>query len=76
MQTEIVLNNFLLAMSLYPEVQARAYAEIYRVVGETRSPDFGDHEDLPYIHAVLLESMRWNPPVSIGKSLSLDYRLS
>ncbi|KAG9043860.1 hypothetical protein FS837_009051 [Tulasnella sp. UAMH 9824] len=60
--TEITLKNFLLAMTLFPEVQARARQEIDRIVGNRRFPDFGDQGDMPYIYAVVLESLRWNPP--------------
>ncbi|KIO29657.1 glycoside hydrolase family 51 protein [Tulasnella calospora MUT 4182] len=64
--TEVVLKNFLLAMTLYPEIQARAREEVDRVYGEEYPRDLEGEEKLPFIHAVLLESMRWNPPVSSG----------
>ncbi|KAG9031667.1 hypothetical protein FS837_002917 [Tulasnella sp. UAMH 9824] len=53
--SEYTLRNFILAMSLYPEVQARAREEIDRVIGSGRRPDFGDQAHLPYINAILLE---------------------
>lgn len=56
----------MLAMTLFPEVQARARQEIDRIVGKRRFPDFGDQGDMPYIYAVVLESLRWNPPAPFG----------
>ena len=50
---------FFLAMTLYPEVQRRAQAEIDTVIGHSRLPDISDIQSLPYIEAVLMESMRW-----------------
>ncbi|KAG9048565.1 hypothetical protein FS837_012506 [Tulasnella sp. UAMH 9824] len=64
--SDITLRNFLLAMSLYPEVQARARQEVDRALGENGSPSFDNQADMPYIHAVVLESLRWNPPVPTG----------
>ena len=48
-----------MAMSLHPDVQRKAQEELDRVVGSSRLPDFNDYDDLIYIQAVLLESMRW-----------------
>ena len=49
-----------LALALYPEVQKKAQAEIDAVVGPNRLPDFEDRPFLPYINAVVKESMRWH----------------
>jgi len=46
-------------MALYPEVQKKAQAELDAVVGPNRLPDFEDRPSLPYINAILKESMRW-----------------
>ncbi|KAG8965056.1 hypothetical protein FRC05_003371 [Tulasnella sp. 425] len=64
--TQYTLKNFLLAMSLYPSVQSRAREEIDRIIGTGRCPDFTDQAHLPYVHAILLESLRWNPPAPAG----------
>jgi cytochrome P450 len=53
-------------MILFPEVQAKAQAEIDSVVGKDRLPDFGDRDSLPYIEAVICEALRWHPPVPLG----------
>ncbi|KAJ8583396.1 cytochrome P450 [Rhizopogon salebrosus TDB-379] len=57
---------FLLAMVLYPEVQAKAQADIDRVVGKDRLPDFNDRPLLPYMDAIMRETLRWNPTFPFG----------
>ena len=49
-----------------PEVQKKAQAELDRVVGPSRLPDFGDLENLTYVKAVVLETTRWMPTVPLG----------
>lgn len=51
-------------MAMYPEVQQKAQAELEAVVGAGRLPEFDD--DLPYVHAIVLESLRWMPVVPLG----------
>ncbi|KAH8116638.1 cytochrome P450 [Phellopilus nigrolimitatus] len=58
--TSSALYTFFLVMTLYPEVQRQAQAEIDHVVGSQRLPTFADREKMPYIEAVLKESLRWN----------------
>ena len=60
------MSSFFLAMSLYPEVQARAQAEIDRVVGQSRLPSWDDHGSLPYLEALVKEVLRWNPVGPLG----------
>ncbi|KAG8924631.1 hypothetical protein FRC00_004905, partial [Tulasnella sp. 408] len=64
--TETTLENFLLAMSLYPDVQARANEEINQFFAEGKSPNFDSQDQMPYMRAIVLESLRWNLPVSFG----------
>lgn len=61
-----MLHGFILAMVLYPEVQAKAQAEIDTVVGSARLPDFEDRPSLPYVEAILREMFRWNPVVPLA----------
>ncbi|KIO24838.1 hypothetical protein M407DRAFT_39782, partial [Tulasnella calospora MUT 4182] len=65
-KVQLTIESFILAMTLFPSVQERARAEIDRVVGLGRFPAFSDQPDLPYLHAVVLETMRWSPVASFG----------
>ncbi|KAG1729369.1 cytochrome P450 [Suillus lakei] len=60
------LQTFLLAMVLYPEVQARARAEINQVVAHDKMPCIDDRASLPYLDAILREVLRWYPPIPLG----------
>ncbi|KAG1738486.1 cytochrome P450 [Suillus lakei] len=60
------LTVFILAMVLNPEVQAKAQAEIDKVVGKDRLPDFDDRPAMPYVDAILRETLRWHPVVPFG----------
>jgi len=60
------MSSFFLAMSLYPEVQAQAQAEMDRVVGQGRLPSWDDHDSLPYLEALVKEVLRWNPVAPLG----------
>ncbi|KIO29656.1 hypothetical protein M407DRAFT_70208 [Tulasnella calospora MUT 4182] len=62
----VSVKTFLLAMLLHPGVQARAREEIDRVISEGQSPEFSDQDKMPYIRAVVLETLRWNPPAPLG----------
>ncbi|TWU70909.1 hypothetical protein ED733_002379 [Metarhizium rileyi] len=63
--TAAVLSAFVLAMILFPEVQDRAQEEIDSTIGG-RLPDFEDRENLPYVSAVTMESLRWFPITPIN----------
>ncbi|KAK0193893.1 cytochrome P450 [Armillaria mellea] len=56
----------ILAFLLYPEVQAKAQAEIDAAIGHSRLPTFDDRAQLPYINAIVLEVLRWNPALPMG----------
>ncbi|KAF9234667.1 cytochrome P450 [Melanogaster broomeanus] len=68
------LHSFLLALVLNPEVQKRAQAEIDDVVGMDRLPNFDDRPFLPYVEAVLRETLRMYPiaPLSIAHATVSD----
>jgi len=59
LQTFATLATFLLAMILHPEAFAKAQAEIDRVVGFERLPDFQDRSSLPYVESVVKEVYRY-----------------
>jgi cytochrome P450 len=66
------MTTFFLVMTLHPQVQQRAQAEIERVVGKDRLPNLNDQKDLPYVAAVIKEVLRWAPIVPLGIAGSLD----
>ncbi|KAH8102190.1 cytochrome P450 [Cristinia sonorae] len=58
--------SFLLAMAMFPEVQKKAQAELDRVLGPERLPTFEDVDEIPYIQAVVMETLRWMPVTPFG----------
>lgn len=53
-------------MALFPEAQAKAQAEIDSVIDTERLPTVGDRSQLPYVHALVLEVLRWAATVPSG----------
>ncbi|OAX35253.1 cytochrome P450 [Rhizopogon vinicolor AM-OR11-026] len=53
-------------MTLFPDVQKKAQAEIDAVVGPDRLPSFADRDSLPYVEALTKEVLRWNAVVPTG----------
>lgn len=64
--TSITLNNFLLAMTLFPRVVKKAQEELDRVIGSTRMPTWADEKDLKYARAIIKETLRWRPLNQFG----------
>ncbi|KAH7334152.1 cytochrome P450 [Rhizoctonia solani] len=63
--TVSLLHSFFLAMTLYPQVQAQAQAEIDAYLTSPRILTIVDREYLPYTHAVVSEVIRWHPVANI-----------
>ena len=53
-------------MTLYPDVLRKAQAEIDQIIGNSRLPNFSDEGELPYVQAVLKETLRWHPVAPLG----------
>jgi cytochrome P450 len=53
-------------MTAHPEIQKRAQDELDAVVGRSRTPTFADAPSLPYIQALVKESLRWRPILPFG----------
>lgn len=68
--TAASVNNGLLYLSAYPDVVAKAHEEIERVVGSSRSPTFDD--DLPYVRAIVKETLRIRPATTMGGPHAAD----
>ncbi|KAH7931402.1 cytochrome P450 [Leucogyrophana mollusca] len=64
--TSFSLLTFVLAMVLYPEIQTRAQEEIDAVVGQDKLPGFEHRSSLPYVEAVLRETLRWHSVAPLG----------
>ncbi|EKM49676.1 uncharacterized protein PHACADRAFT_265238 [Phanerochaete carnosa HHB-10118-sp] len=56
----------ILAMLLFPDIKAKAHAELDRAVSRERFPDFGDQASLPYITAICKEALRWRTPLPLA----------
>jgi cytochrome P450 len=65
-QTVSALGTFLLAMVQNPAIQTTAQRKIDEVLDGDRLPDFGDEKNLPYIHAIVKEVLRWQPVTPLG----------
>ncbi|KAG2077743.1 cytochrome P450 [Suillus decipiens] len=61
--TVATINSFFLAMTLFPDLQKKAQAEIDAVIGPDRLPSFADQSSLPYIEALAKEALRWHAVV-------------
>lgn len=53
-------------MARHPEILAKAQAELDAVVGQEQLPDFSHQAYLPYVQAIMLELLRWQPVTPIG----------
>lgn len=66
-----IIIAFIHAMTKWPEIQKKAQKQIDEVIGEERTPTFGDYEKLPYVAACVKETMRWRPVLPLGFPHSL-----
>ncbi|KAG1719685.1 cytochrome P450 [Suillus lakei] len=64
--TVSAIYSLFLAMTLFPDAQRKAQAEIDAVVGPDRLPSFVDRDSLPYTEALVKEVLRWNAVVPTG----------
>ncbi|EMD36954.1 hypothetical protein CERSUDRAFT_155335 [Gelatoporia subvermispora B] len=58
--------TFIYNMMAHPDKQHLAQEEIDRVVGCDRLPLAADRGTLPYVDAIIKETMRWSPATPIG----------
>ncbi|KIJ49274.1 hypothetical protein M422DRAFT_205484 [Sphaerobolus stellatus SS14] len=64
--TSNTLKIFLLAMALFPEVQRKGQQELDAALSGSRLPEFEDRGNLPYILAIVKETLRWHPILPLG----------
>ncbi|KAI4523860.1 cytochrome P450 [Schizophyllum commune Loenen D] len=57
--TAAFVHGLVMLLTAYPEVQAKAAAEMNQVVGDKRSPVHSDGDSLPYIRALIQEIHRF-----------------
>lgn len=65
-QTVSALGTFFLAMVLFPDIQQKARAQIDAVC-QGRLPDIMDQNALPYVTALMKESVRWHNVVPLSQ---------
>ena len=53
------MTAFFLLMALYPTAQQRAQKEITRITSDERLPNWADQDSLPYVRALIQETLRW-----------------
>lgn len=61
-------------MAMHPAVQRKAQDALDGAIGKSRLPEHGDLANLPYLRAILLETLRWRPilPFGVIHALSAD----
>ncbi|GLB41042.1 putative cytochrome p450 [Lyophyllum shimeji] len=64
--TALSLQTFVLGCLQHPEWIPRAQREIDAVVGSDRLPTFKDRPYLPYVEAIVRETLRWRPAARFG----------
>ncbi|KAH8801472.1 cytochrome P450 [Xylogone sp. PMI_703] len=66
--TTSTIISFIMAMCVFTDVQKKAHEELDRVVGRDRSPNWTDFDDksLPYISAIVKETLRWRSVAILG----------
>ena len=53
-------------MVKFPGIQVKAQEELDRVLGKYQLPTFSDKDSLPFITAIMLESMWWHTTGPVG----------
>ena len=56
----------IMAMALHPEKQRLGQAEIDRIVGPEALPNISHRSQLPYVEAIIKETMRWHPALPLS----------
>ena len=70
-QTVSTMTSLFVVLTLFPEVQKRAQAQIDSVTSSERLPTFEDRLRLPYIEAICKELLRWQLVLPLGASSAL-----
>jgi cytochrome P450 len=70
----IAIESFFLLMTMFPDVQRKAKAELDAVVGSDRLPRAADQPLMPFLTAVGKEVLRWHPvaPIALPHACAAD----
>ncbi|KAJ7572295.1 cytochrome P450 [Mycena floridula] len=62
------LCTFILAMVQNPAIMKKAQAAVDNALGGDRLPEFSDRQSIPYVDAIMEETIRWRPvtPLSVA----------
>ncbi|KAJ3980493.1 cytochrome P450 [Lentinula detonsa] len=63
--TELTLRSFILAMALHPEIQKKGQEAVDKALGGSRMPTLSDFGSIPYVDAIINETLRWKPAVTV-----------
>jgi hypothetical protein len=58
-----------------PEVQKKGQQEADQALGRSRLPDFTDRDSMPYIEAMIIETMRWHAITPLGELSVFAYSI-
>lgn len=61
LKTVAALSTFFLAMLVSPDAQRKAQEEIDQLTGGIRLPVASDRSSLPFVDAMVKETLRWGP---------------
>ncbi|EIM80788.1 cytochrome P450 [Stereum hirsutum FP-91666 SS1] len=64
--TVAAMTAFFLLMAKFPSSQRQAQAELSQVVGDERLPNWTDQDNLPYVRALIQETLRWASVAPLG----------
>ncbi|KAJ7631344.1 cytochrome P450 [Mycena polygramma] len=64
--------TFFLAMAISPDVQAKAQQELDLLLNNSRLPTMEDRSSLPYVNAVIKETLRWHVAVPLAIPRRVD----
>ncbi|KAJ1308479.1 hypothetical protein OPQ81_004183 [Rhizoctonia solani] len=67
-----VILTCLLALIGYPEVQRRAHEELDAMYNEETLPRWKDEQALPFVRAIIKETIRWRPPLPLTVAHRLE----
>ncbi|KIK59232.1 hypothetical protein GYMLUDRAFT_227258 [Collybiopsis luxurians FD-317 M1] len=62
----LALQSFIALMLMHPEIQREAHSELDKALGPGNLPSFSDEPSLPYITAILRETLRLQPVAPLG----------